>query len=157
MRTQYTFCKEVKILLFLGQIIMLQIEQIRPELTWRLRQKVLYPTEMLYKMEMEEDNHGYHFGAFEGEALVGVVSLFQEGQDFQFRKFAVDENMQHQGVGSALLNYMEAFAATGGAERIWCNARVSAIGFYVKFGYSHTGKLFSKNGFDYEIMEKVIS
>ena len=136
---------------------MLQIEQIRPELTWRLRQKVLYPTEMLYKMEMEEDIQGFHFGAFEDDALVGVVSLFQEGKDFQFRKFAVDINIQHKGVGSALLTHMEAFAVAEGAERIWCNARVSAIGFYAKFGYSPTGTLFSKNGFDYEIMEKVIS
>jgi GNAT superfamily N-acetyltransferase len=141
----------------LGLIIMLQIEQIRPELTWRMRQRVLYPAEMLYRMEMEEDNEGYHFGAFEGDALVGVVSLFQEVKDFQFRKFAVDVNMQHKGVGTALLKHMEAFAVSEGAERIWCNARVSAIGFYVKFGYSHTGTLFSKNGFDYEIMEKLIS
>jgi phosphoribosylformimino-5-aminoimidazole carboxamide ribotide isomerase len=87
---------------------------------------------------------------------VGVVSLFQEGKDFQFRKFAVDENMQHTGIGTALLKHVEAFAVSEGAERIWCNARVSATGFYVKFGYSHTCTLFSKNGIDYEIMEKVI-
>ncbi|MGZ3753907.1 MAG: GNAT family N-acetyltransferase [Mucilaginibacter sp.] len=135
----------------------ISIEQIRPELTWRMRQRVLYPAEMLFKMEMEEDNRGFHFGAFEDNTLVGVVSLFQEGKDFQFRKFAVDANMQHKGVGSALLKHMEAFAVAEGAERIWCNARVSAIGFYTKFGYSPTGTLFSKNGIDYEIMEKVIS
>ena len=41
---------------------MLSIEQIRPELTWRLRREVLYPNEQLAHMAMEEDNHGYHFG-----------------------------------------------------------------------------------------------
>ena len=33
----------------------ISIEQIRPELTWHLRQKVLYPAQKLYEMEMDED------------------------------------------------------------------------------------------------------
>ena len=40
------------------------IEQIRPELTWRLRQQVLYPAQKLHEMELDEDNYGIHFGAF---------------------------------------------------------------------------------------------
>ncbi|HEY0246185.1 MAG TPA: GNAT family N-acetyltransferase [Mucilaginibacter sp.] len=136
---------------------MISIEQIRPELTWRLRQKVLYPAEKLYEMEMEEDNNGYHFGAFENNQLVAVVSLFQKGDDFQFRKFAVDKGMQNKGVGRALLNYIVDFAVAEGARKIWCNARLSAIGFYAKAGFLQTGVFFAKNGFDYEIMDKVIS
>jgi GNAT superfamily N-acetyltransferase len=135
---------------------MLHIEQIRPELTWRLRQRVLYPAQKLYEMEMEEDDHGYHFGAFKDNELVGVVSLFQKGSDFQFRKFAVDASVQNMGIGKTLLMYMEGFAINEGAKRIWCNARVSAIGFYARYGFVQTGKLFSKNGFDYEIMEKIV-
>ncbi|MDB5005014.1 MAG: family N-acetyltransferase [Mucilaginibacter sp.] len=133
---------------------MLQIEQIRPELTWRLRQRVLYPDSKLYEMEMEEDNHGYHFGAFQNNELVAVVSLFQNGTDFQFRKFAVDAPVQNMGIGKMLLNYIMDFAITEGADRIWCNARVTAIGFYLRYGFERTGTLFSKGGFDYEIMEK---
>ena len=63
------------------------IEQIRPELTWRLRQQVLYPAEKLQDMAMEEDNDGYHFAAFHNNYIVAVVSLFQKDKDFQFRKF----------------------------------------------------------------------
>lgn len=135
---------------------MLQIEQIRPELTWRLRREVLYPNSPMYEMELEEDNYGYHFGAFRENDLVGVVSLFQDGTDFQFRKFAVVEHAQGTGVGKALLNYIMDFAIAEGAQRIWCNARTSAVGFYLLFGFERTGKLFSKGGFDYEIMEKII-
>ena len=135
---------------------MIAIEQIRPELTWRLRQRVLYPAEKLYDVQMDEDNHGYHFGAFENNELIGVVSLFQKGKDFQFRKFVVDESMQNKGIGTALLNYILDFSINEGAERIWCNARLSAIGFYLRSGFSQTGILFKKNGFDYEIMEKMI-
>jgi GNAT superfamily N-acetyltransferase len=133
------------------------IEQIRHELTWRLRQKVLYPQQKLYEMEMEEDAGGMHFGAFKGNDLVAVVSLFRHGDNFQFRKFAVDPLVQHMGIGSLLLNYITSFAINEGGRQLWCNARLAAIPFYLKRGFLQTGKLFSKNGFDYEILEKIIS
>jgi GNAT superfamily N-acetyltransferase len=135
---------------------MLHIEQIRPELTWRLRRDVLYPDEPLYQMEMEEDNHGYHFGAFADNQLVAVVSLFIKDQDFQFRKFAVVPEAQGKGVGNTLLNHITDFAINEGGKRLWCNARVSAIGFYARYGFKPTGVTFNRNGFDYEIMEKQI-
>ena len=119
-----------------------------------MRQKVLYPAQKLYEMEMEEDNHGYHFGAFLDNELVGVVSLFQNGDDFQFRKFAVDESVQGKGIGKTMLQHLINFALNEKAKRLWCNARVTAIGFYLKHGFEHTGQSFSKNGFDYEILER---
>jgi GNAT superfamily N-acetyltransferase len=134
----------------------MHIEQIRPELTWKLRQQILYPAETVSQMKMDEDDNGYHFAAFHNNYIVAVVSLFQKGSDFQFRKFAVEENMQGKGVGKELLTYIQNFAIAEGAKRIWCNARLSAIGFYSKMGYAQTGDLFSKNGFDYEIMEKFV-
>ncbi len=135
---------------------MISIEQIRPELTWRLRQEVLYPAQKLYEMELDEDQEGVHFGAFTDNKLVGIVSLFQTDKSFQFRKLAVSSHYQKMGIGNALLQRVEEFAGLEGGAVIWCNARVSAIGFYMKAGYVHTGKLFSKNGFDYEILEKQI-
>jgi ribosomal protein S18 acetylase RimI-like enzyme len=135
---------------------MFSIEQIRPELTWRLRQQVLYPAQKLYEMELDEDQEGIHFGAFTDNKLVGIISLFQTDKSFQFRKLAVSSEYQKMGVGNALLQRVEEFTESEGGTLIWCNARVSAIGFYIKAGYTHTGKLFSKNGFDYEILEKEI-
>lgn len=133
---------------------MISIEQIRAELTWYLRQKVLYPAQNLYEMEMDEDLHGIHFGAFTDNKLIGVVSLFQKDKDFQFRKFAVDPDYQSRGIGNQMLTYITDFAKAGGGKTIWCNARLSAIGFYLKNGFHQTGKLFARNGFDYEIIEK---
>lgn len=132
----------------------ISIEQIRPELTWRLRQQVLYPEQQLHEMEMEEDNDGYHFGVFRENKLVAVVSLFLRGEDCQFRKFAVEPSVQHMRIGSSLLQYITDFAINEGAKRIWCNARLTAVPFYLKNGFDQTGKFFSKNGFDYEILEK---
>jgi len=133
---------------------MIYIEQIRPELTWRLRHKILYPDQKPNEMAMEEDNSGYHFAAFKDNYIVAVISLFAHGDEYQFRKFAVEENLQNMGIGGQMLAYITDFAKTNGAKKLWCNARVSAIGFYLKAGFEHTGKLFTRHGFDYEILEK---
>ncbi|MDB4901447.1 MAG: acetyltransferase family protein [Mucilaginibacter sp.] len=135
----------------------LHIEQITPELTWRLRRDVLYPNQKIFEMELDKDRVGIHFGAFKNDKLVGIVSLFQKGTDFQFRKLAIDPSTQKMGIGNALLQYITTYAKENGGNRIWCNARTSAIGFYLKYGFIQTGSLFSKNGNDYEIMEKVLT
>lgn len=135
---------------------MIHIEQITPELTWRLRRDVLYPNQKIFEMEMNEDAEGVHFGAFKDDKLAGVASLFQKGTDFQFRKLAVDPSVQKMGIGSSLLNYITEHAMENNARRIWCNARSTAIGFYLKAGFTQTGALFSKHGYDYEVMEKFV-
>ncbi|MHB8207762.1 GNAT family N-acetyltransferase, partial [Mucilaginibacter sp.] len=84
----------------------ISIEQIRHELTWILRQKVLYPERDMQDMGMDEDLSGIHFGAFKGNRLVGVISLFQNGDDFQFRKVAVEPSAQNMGIGSMMLDYI---------------------------------------------------
>lgn len=106
---------------------------------------------------MAEDDHGIHFGGFMNNRLIAVVSLFQNGTDFQFRKFAVDEGYQGQGIGGQLLAYFTDFAEQEGGTRLWCNARISAFGFYDKNGFSHTGEFFNRGGFEYEILEKPLT
>jgi GNAT superfamily N-acetyltransferase len=135
---------------------MISIEQITPELTWRLRRDVLYPDSNILDMEMDVDRGGIHFGAFVDNKFAGVISLFREGDDFQFRKFAVDLVLQSKGIGTALLNYITEFVIEEGGQKLWCNARLNAAGFYLKFGFTQTDRLFSKNGYDYVIMEKTL-
>jgi len=135
---------------------MISIEQIAPENTWRLRRDVLYPGKKMFEMEMAADTEGIHFGAFVDDKLAGVISLFREGADFQFRKLAVDPAFQRRGIGGSLLKQVIDHATENSGSRIWCNARDTAFGFYLKAGFSHTGESFSKNGYNYAIMEKVI-
>ncbi len=82
--------------------------------------------------------------------------MFHKGTDFQFRKFAVANDEQGKGTGTILLSYVLDFAIAMGAKRIWCNSRVTAIGFYQRFGMVQTGKTYSNIGIDYEVMEKII-
>src|SRR5260221_2695703 len=97
----------------------LYIEQITPELTWRLRRDVLYPNQKIFEMELDEDRDGIHFGVFKDNKLVGIVSLFQKGTDFQFRKLAIDPSTQKMGIGNALLQYITTYAKANGGTRIW--------------------------------------
>ena len=135
----------------------ISIEQIRPEATWQLRRDLLYPAAMKHDMEMPEDIDGIHFGAFRDNRLAGVVSLFQDGTEFQFRKLAVAADMQHAGIGSRLVAYVINYAKENGGTRIWCNARLEATGFYLKQGFKQTGNLFTRRGIDYEIVEKPLT
>ncbi|GAB2705471.1 GNAT family N-acetyltransferase [Mucilaginibacter koreensis] len=135
---------------------MLTIEQIRPEITWRLRKDVLYPDKPLAAMQIEEDNYGYHFGAFQEGELIAVVSLFKHGDEYQFRKFAVRDNFQGKGIGRQVLDHIATFAKIVGGKRLWCNARLSAVGFYQKQGFETEGAEFIRKGINYIIMSKAL-
>lgn len=135
----------------------ISIEQIRPELTWKLRREILYPEQTITEMKMDEDDDGYHFAAFQNNYIVAVVSLFKRDDGWQFRKFAVDASVQSKGIGSRLLQYTTDFVINEGGTKLWCNARLTAIPFYLKHDFVQKGEHFSKNGFDYEILEKDLS
>ncbi len=137
---------------------MISIEQITPALTWHVRRDVLYPEKKVFEMEMDEDEHGIHFGAFSDDKLAGVISLFNKDTDFQFRKLAVEPEFQGKGIGSKLLQQVINHAAENGGTRIWCNARSTAFGFYLKAGFRQTGLIFTNETcIDYEIMEKSLT
>jgi hypothetical protein len=55
------------------RLSMISVEQISPQLTWRVRHDVLHPDKLIGEMELDEDAGGMHFGAFMENKLVGVV------------------------------------------------------------------------------------
>jgi GNAT superfamily N-acetyltransferase len=135
-------------------VLPIHIEQITSGLTWRLRQQVLYPAGNMMDMAMPEDEDGTHFGAFFENKLIGVISLFHNGTDFQFRKLAVSPPVQGKGIGTQLLQYVADHAADSGATRLLCNARTTAIPFYLKAGFKSVGETFMRNGIAYIVMDK---
>lgn len=132
------------------------IEQITQELTWKLRQKELYPDLPIEAIKLPEDDLGVHLGLFYENRLVTVVSLFENNNQLQFRKLATDSRYQNKGLGSKMINYVLDYAKERNLEKVWCNARSTATGFYLKLGFVYTGSKFSKNGIDYVIMEKTL-
>ena len=134
-----------------------QIEQIAPLVTRRLRQRVLYPNQSIAKVILDEDDYGIHFGLYDHDRLIAVVSLFLDGITARFRKFAVDQAYQGQGYGQQLLDYIVTYAAQEGIQSLWCDARITASAFYKKYGFNETGQAFMKNDIAYIRMEKQIN
>jgi len=131
----------------------IQIEQIRYELTWKIRHEVMYPDQPFDMIKLPNDPNGIHFGLYAGAWLTAVVSLFEHGNVYQFRKFATIVKEQGKGYGSQLLEYMIDFCKARGAEKLWCNARMSAAHFYSKFGLVPVGETFMQYDIEFVRME----
>ncbi len=89
--------------------------------------------------------------------MKSIISLFQENQSIQFRKFATLVSEQGKGYGTLLLNHVFEQFGQSDVEQIWCHARVPKAQFYEKFGMKKVGETFLKNGIEYVKMEKRIS
>lgn len=135
---------------------MIEIKQIDASETWPLRHKVMWPNKPLDFVVLPNDDEGLHFGLFEKELLVSVISLFINGQEGQFRKFATDDYYQGKGYGTKLLNYLIGEAQKQNIKSLKCNARITAVAFYQRFGMKVASESIRKNGKDYVIMELVI-
>ena len=131
----------------------MEIKNINASDTWKIRHEVMWPDQPFEFVQLEEDNLGIHFGVFEDDKLVSIVSCFMEEKEMQFRKLATLEEYQGKGIASHLLKYILEFAKEKGVEKVWCNARSNKKSFYEKFGMTDTGKYFSKSGQEFSIME----
>ncbi|MFC3365571.1 GNAT family N-acetyltransferase [Pedobacter fastidiosus] len=136
---------------------MVQIEQIFPSLTWRIRHEAMYADQPFDIVKLADDFDGIHFGLYADHKLTGVVSLFSSGDIYQFRKLAVLPEAQKLGCGSQLIEYILDFCKIQKASKLWCNARINAKEFYSKFGFHETDKTFSKGGNEFVVMELILN
>ena len=123
----------------------LTIKRVAPEATVGVREAVLWPGRP-DMCRLAEDAQGLHLAATLGDdQVIGVVSLFVDGAEARFRKFAVLEAHRGAGVGSRLLQAAEAEAYRLGAKTIECDARAeTAAPYYEKRGYAAAGPPFAK-------------
>jgi len=92
----------------------------------------------------ERDHHedtAIHAMALNDEDhIIGVARLHQiNNTTAQIRYMAVAERWRHNGIGDALLCYLEEKARGLGVRLIKLNARDNSVGFYTKRGYQITG------------------
>lgn len=135
----------------------MEIRQITAKDTWAIRHQVMWPDKPFDYVKLEEDEQGLHFGVYDGNELVSVISLFMDGDEAQFRKFATRTEVQGRGYGTALLRHLASEARIYAIRRLWCNARTAKAAFYEKAGFHKTDKTFKKDGMDYVVMEKLTS
>ena len=98
----------------------------------------------------DEAESTIHLGAFAGEALIGVASVYhasfpekpEEKPARQLRGMAVVEGERRRGAGLALVRECERHAGREGAMVIWCNARTPAVEFYRRARWITIGEEF---------------
>jgi GNAT superfamily N-acetyltransferase len=127
------------------------IKKITPKETYFIRNSVLRngkPIETCY-FDGDDLETTIHFGLYDDENCVGIVSVFQNKNDnfdedlqFQIRGMAVLEAHQNKGFGRQLIQHCEAYLKQEKTLLLWLNAREIAVPFYSKIGYSVTGKPF---------------
>jgi GNAT superfamily N-acetyltransferase len=100
-------------------------------------------------LDRDDDPGTRHFGAFDGLRLVGVATFFAEAcplrpgpHAWRLRGMATLPDMQGRGAGSSLVAEGVEVAKASDATLMWCNARVSARGFYEKLGFTAIGDEF---------------
>jgi GNAT superfamily N-acetyltransferase len=118
------------------------VEQVRPEITYALRERVLRPGKSWTELALPGDREpsSGHFAAYVEHQVVGVATVLEEPEDdgpglWRLRGMAVAPESRGQGVGLALLERVRDFTVRSGGGLLWCNARVSAEGFYLSAGF----------------------
>ena len=106
-----------------------------------LRHRVLRPGQAFEETVYPGDDAGVHLGAFDGDRLVGIASLYEEDRvggragGWRLRGMATDARVRGAGYGGALLAGCVAEVGAAGGTELWCNARMNAVGFYRRAGF----------------------
>lgn len=127
----------------------MQYLQIGARQTYRLRHEILRPGRSLDECHFPGDfaQDTFHLGALVGGSVIGIASFyreasarFQEGCQYRLRAMAVRE--RRCGYGRELVLRGEGILRARRASLLWCNARLSAVGFYSKLGFASFGGRF---------------
>ncbi len=130
---------------------MITIKEINVEKTYPLRIEILrngIPEN--YHFVGDKHKETIHLGAFLDNKCIGIVTLipnshktFPNVSTYQLRGMAVDKSLQKQGIGKLLIDASFRFLKEGRKyEILWCNARIIAVEFYKKMGFSIKGNKF---------------
>ncbi len=129
----------------------LEVREVTSAHTLPLRTRVLRPgrepSESLFVGPMPPESR--HFAAYDGEDIVGVGFILPNVAPFDatptawmLRGMAVDPERQGQGIGAAIVRFVEGEARREEIELLWFNARIQAVGFYARLGFEPIGEEF---------------
>jgi predicted GNAT family N-acyltransferase len=131
------------------------VDEVEPEVTYPLRRAVLRPDGGEITWAGDEDPATFHLAAFaEDGRVVGVVRFSpapcpwrpEATAPWQLRGMATDPAVRGSGAGRALLVDGLARVAARGGDLVWCDARVTAAGFYERRGFTVVTGPFDKPG-----------
>ncbi|HEY6169036.1 MAG TPA: GNAT family N-acetyltransferase [Verrucomicrobiae bacterium] len=127
------------------------IRFITAEETLPLRSVVLREGRPFDQCRFAEDGQpgSFHNGGVSNGQIAAIASWYpkaldgHDGRGFQLRGMAVAPDLQRSGIGHALLVFGEQHVRDHDlADFLWCNARVSAVPFYERNGWTVIGAEF---------------
>ena len=126
------------------RIEVLRLSSLEP--LYALRLQVLRPGGPPESARWPLDDHpeSTHLGAFIDSRCVGIASVVPE-DGWRLRGMAVDPSLQGCGVGRELVRTLQRDFGARGAG-LWCKARIAAVEFYLKLGFTLDGEPFEIEG-----------
>jgi len=123
--------------------MIINIQQITPEEALIVRAPVLRKNQPPEWAKMSEDSNinTFHIGAIINNEIVGTATIYPENRDenqneWRLRGMAVLDEYQSNGIGEKLLDDCFKLILSKGGQLLWCNARIGAIQFYKKCGFT---------------------
>ena len=107
--------------------------------------------------ELARDAACFHLGSFDGAQLRAVLLLQPVDEHvIQMRQVAVCAELQKTGVGSQLIAFAEEFARQKGYSSVLAHARGTALGFYLRLGYTAVGEQFMETTLPHRLVTKLL-
>lgn len=110
--------------------------------------------------DIEVDDHeeeATHFVAYDGDEPVGAARLRAlDERAAKVERVAVLAACRDRGVGTALMEQLEAVARQRGVETLTMHSQISAEPFYERFGYERVGEQFEEAGIPHVEMHKAL-
>ena len=131
---------------------MYKIEKVSPDVVRPLRHKVLRPHLSFEAscLPFDNDPGAIHFTLKKDDTILSIASLYSESLEdmpnynaYRLRGMATEPTKQRKGFGAMILHgAMDYLKKETDVDILWCNARVTAFGFYEKMGFIILGPIF---------------
>lgn len=126
----------------------------------------VFVDEQLFVDEMDAiDKIAYHIVAFDdSEVPIGVGRVFEKPEAAAegpksciIGRVAVKKHVRHTGLGSVLMEQLEAKARELGAEQALLSSQLQARPFYEKLGYTAMGSIYMEEHCPHIKMKKMLN
>jgi len=105
-----------------------------------------------------------HLGVRDGGEVVAIATLSREPAPgrpevpaARLRGMAVDPARQGEGLGAAVVKEALRRLAAAGVELCWANARLRALGFYERLGFTPEGEVFESIGLPHRLVVRRVA
>lgn len=121
---------------------MFEVKQINSKETDLLEGEISRNNSYVSSIHINVNEHGFHFGIFKGNSLIGACSFCKNKTEncsyksvYQLHKMIVIQEQNIKQIEWDLLMHSEAFLRYNDVDLIWCDVKISEIAFFERSGF----------------------